>query len=127
MAYTASDEKTIIHGLQQEVAALNQRINRYGIEDGKRSNALTHVRLAMDEAIAMATRFATLPVSENDKAGARRRSEAVRLAAFFRESKQNFESELAGNETAIAEKVVLDELTSVGDNVGKGTQQGSAR
>jgi hypothetical protein len=124
LAYTDKDEKTIIAQQKQDIALLNGQLLQLHGEQATRERALTHVRVAMDEAVAMATRFAALPVGENDKVGARRRNEANRLVAFFRECKRNFEDTLSGGTPAIAEKVVVNEDS--GNNAGEGNKPGSA-
>jgi hypothetical protein len=111
MSHTDLDEKTIIAQQKKDIALLNGQLLQMHGEQATRERALTHVRVAMDEAVAMATRFAALPVGDGDKVGARRRNEANRLVAFFRECKRNFEDTLSGGTPAIAEKVVVDEQT----------------
>lgn len=125
MAHTDQDEASIIERQKQDIAHLNQQLNQVYGEESNRERAMTHVRLAMDEAIAMATRFAALPVVDGDMVGSKRRSEATRLAAYFRECKQNFEETLKGNTVKPAEKV--ERVENIGVDASEGQEPGSTK
>lgn len=108
MAHTSQDEKSIIARQKLDIDILNQKLNQEISRQDTRDRGLSHVRVAMDEAVAMAERWQAIPVAAGDKQATRRRSEATRLAAYFRECKRSFDDELGGKITAIAEKVVID-------------------
>lgn len=125
MTHTNQDETTIIRRQKQEIEILGQQVSQASAKQDTRDRAMNHARVAMDEAIGMATRFASLHVAEGDKAGGKRRSEATRLVAYFKECKRNFEDTLAGSNPAIAEKVSNDE--SPGDYISQGAVAGSSK